>query len=359
MSDAADADPAGAHAGAGARATSKMEIADRPAVDPGDGRPRSARRASASRPRAVLDALAMARAGDTVGRVREGERVFDLVLRLGGERDRRPGRPGAPADRDARAASSSRSRSWPTWPKSGRVVQIGREQMRRRLIVQANVRGRDMVGFVSEAQARVNKLDAARGASSSSGAGSSRTSTAPRTAWRCSCPWRSRVIAVMLVMTFRNAALRARRGPEPALRDRGRRRGARPARAALQHPGGRRLHRALRRVGHERRRHGHPPRRAAGVAAARRPHRARAPADSLRAIMSTALVAAIGFVPAAIATGTGAEVQRPLATVVIGGLVVAMLLSLPALPRCCSSSPAGAASAVAEPSRARPARARA
>ena len=53
---------------------------------------------------------------------------------------------------------------------------------------------------------------------------------------------------------------------------------------------------------------------------------------SLRPIASTALVAAIGFVPAAIATGTGAEVQRPLATVVIGGLISAMLLSLPALP---------------------------
>jgi cobalt-zinc-cadmium resistance protein CzcA len=58
----------------------------------------------------------------------------------------------------------------------------------------------------------------------------------------------------------------------------------------------------------------------------------RAALHSLRAIMSTALVAAIGFVPAALATGTGAEVQRPLATVVIGGLVAAMILSLPALP---------------------------
>jgi cobalt-zinc-cadmium resistance protein CzcA len=58
----------------------------------------------------------------------------------------------------------------------------------------------------------------------------------------------------------------------------------------------------------------------------------RAAAHSLRAIVSTALVAAIGFVPAAIANGTGAEVQRPLATVVIGGLVAALLLSLPALP---------------------------
>jgi cobalt-zinc-cadmium resistance protein CzcA len=54
--------------------------------------------------------------------------------------------------------------------------------------------------------------------------------------------------------------------------------------------------------------------------------------NSLRAPVSTALIAAIGFVPAAIATGAGAEVQRPLATVVIGGLLVSMTLSLLVLP---------------------------
>lgn len=53
---------------------------------------------------------------------------------------------------------------------------------------------------------------------------------------------------------------------------------------------------------------------------------------SLRAPISTALVAAIGFVPAALATGAGAEVQRPLATVVIFGLSTSMVLSLLALP---------------------------
>jgi cobalt-zinc-cadmium resistance protein CzcA len=46
----------------------------------------------------------------------------------------------------------------------------------------------------------------------------------------------------------------------------------------------------------------------------------------------TALVASLGFVPMAIATGTGAEVQKPLATVVIGGLISATLLTLFVLP---------------------------
>ena len=46
----------------------------------------------------------------------------------------------------------------------------------------------------------------------------------------------------------------------------------------------------------------------------------------------TALVASLGFVPMALATGSGAEVQRPLATVVIGGLVTSTLLTLFVLP---------------------------
>ena len=52
----------------------------------------------------------------------------------------------------------------------------------------------------------------------------------------------------------------------------------------------------------------------------------------LRPVMMTALVASLGFVPMAMATGTGAEVQRPLATVVIGGLISSTLLTLLVLP---------------------------
>lgn len=52
----------------------------------------------------------------------------------------------------------------------------------------------------------------------------------------------------------------------------------------------------------------------------------------LRPVLMTALVAALGFVPMALSHGAGAEVQRPLATVVIGGLVTATLLTLLVLP---------------------------
>jgi len=52
----------------------------------------------------------------------------------------------------------------------------------------------------------------------------------------------------------------------------------------------------------------------------------------LRPVLMTALVASLGFVPMALATGTGAEVQRPLATVVIGGIISSTLLTLLVLP---------------------------
>ena len=52
----------------------------------------------------------------------------------------------------------------------------------------------------------------------------------------------------------------------------------------------------------------------------------------LRPVMMTALVASLGFLPMALARGTGAEVQRPLATVVIGGIISSTLLTLVVLP---------------------------
>jgi len=52
----------------------------------------------------------------------------------------------------------------------------------------------------------------------------------------------------------------------------------------------------------------------------------------LRPVLMTALVASLGFLPMALATGTGAEVQRPLATVVVGGILSSTLLTLLVLP---------------------------
>jgi cobalt-zinc-cadmium resistance protein CzcA len=54
--------------------------------------------------------------------------------------------------------------------------------------------------------------------------------------------------------------------------------------------------------------------------------------DCLRTILMTSLVASIGFLPMASSVGMGAEVQRPLATVVIGGVIASMLMTLFILP---------------------------
>jgi cobalt-zinc-cadmium resistance protein CzcA len=60
--------------------------------------------------------------------------------------------------------------------------------------------------------------------------------------------------------------------------------------------------------------------------------RGRRRAGPLPAVSMTAMVAALGFVPMALASGVGAEVQRPLATVVVGGLVSSTTLTLLVLP---------------------------
>jgi cobalt-zinc-cadmium resistance protein CzcA len=104
------------------------------------------------------------------------------------------------------------------------------------------------------------------------------------------------------------------------------------ARDAILHLGRGGLHRTLRRRGAERlvmvsfinelRERGRPLDAAIREGALTR----------LRPVLMTALVASLGFFPMALATGTGAEVQRPLATVVIGGLVSSTALTLLVLP---------------------------
>jgi cobalt-zinc-cadmium resistance protein CzcA len=96
--------------------------------------------------------------------------------------------------------------------------------------------------------------------------------------------------------------------------------------------GGGGLHRALgrrrpERPGHD---HLHQPAAREGREARRRDHPRLD--HALRPVLMTALVASLGFVPMALARGTGSEVQRPLATVVIGGLISSTLLTLVVLP---------------------------
>ena len=280
-------------------------------------------------PTSVLDALAMARQGQSVGVVREGERVFDLVVRLGGE--------GVEDERDLERLPVA-AQSGNLVPLSmvadvkleDTIVQVGREQNKRRLIVQTNVRGRDMVGFVKEAQAKVGQLKIPHGVEVVWG-GQFENFNRAKARLSLLVPISVGVIALMLVFMFRKLKYMAIimlnlpfavGGGVIALVIRG---------LPFSLPAG---------VGFI---------ALAGVAVMtgivmtqslidtpkQDDHVARVEKASLaafRAPFSTALVAAIGFIPAAIATGTGSEVQRPLATVVIGGLLIGMVLSMLTLP---------------------------
>ncbi len=74
-----------------------------------------------------------------------------------------------------------------------------------------------------------------------------------------------------------------------------------------------------------------------------------AAATRLRPVLMTAAVAALGFIPMALNTGVGAEVQRPLATVVIGGMVTSTIATLLVLPTLYAGFAKPRAAEVAEP----------
>ena len=277
----------------------------------------------------VLDALAMARAGLPAGQVREGERVFDLVLRIGGERV------DDESDLERLPLATSDGRLVPLRTVAdvkleSAVVQVGREQMRRRLLVMANVRNRDMVGFVNEAQQRVNALGLPKSVEIV-WAGQFQNFNRAKTRLAMLVPVSIGVICLMLVFMFRSMKLMivtvlnlpfAVAGGLVALVVRGL-----PfsipagvgfiALCGVAVMTGIVMTESLLKT----------PNTGDVVARVRK-----ASLAAFRAPVSTALVAAIGFIPAAIATGTGAEVQRPLATVVIGGLMVGMVVSMLSLP---------------------------
>jgi cobalt-zinc-cadmium resistance protein CzcA len=280
-------------------------------------------------PREVLSVLAMSRAGVPVGVVREGERVFDLLLRVGGDQ----------------VTNASDLGRLPVLTRNGNivpinmtadidhdrtVVQVSREQLRRRLVVQANVRGRDMVGFVHDAQREVAALHLPPSVEIVWG-GQFQNFTRAKDRLILLVPVALVVIALMLMVTFGKARYvlvtililpLAAAGGVLGLVVRGLPFSI-PAGVGFIALAGVSVCTGIVMTSNLLAQ----PRENAAVARVRE-----AALASLRARISTALIAAIGFVPAALATGTGAEVQRPLATVVIFGLLVSMVLSLLALP---------------------------
>ncbi len=209
--------------------------------------------------------------------------------------------------------------------------QISRENGKRRVVVQANVRGRDLGSFVAEAQERVAAVPLPPGSWLDWG-GQFENLVAARERLTLVVPLCFALIFVLLFVTLRSARQSllvftgvplAMTGGVIALWLRGMSFSITSAVGFIALSGVAVLNGlVLVSFINELRGRGGPLGEAIVEGALTR----------LRPVLMTALVASLGFVPMALATGTGAEVQKPLATVVIGGLISSTILTLVVLP---------------------------
>jgi cobalt-zinc-cadmium resistance protein CzcA len=280
----------------------------------------------------VLDAVEAARSGKVVGTVFEGQRRFDLVVRY----------------EDQAVSSADALGNLPVSAVSGIKVplkqvadilvesgpaQISREAVRRRIVVELNVRGRDVASFVKEATEKIRQNVKLPEGYYITWGGQFENLQAASRRLLVVVPLALMLIFAMLFFTFRSF--------KPALL------------IFLNVPfaaTGGVFAIALR---------GLPFSISAGVGfialfgvavlngvvlmklvqdledETDLPEQElvrRACGQRMRPVLMTALVASLGFVPMALSTGSGAEVQKPLATVVIGGLVTSTALTLLVLP---------------------------
>ena len=302
----------------------------------------------------VLDAIETI-GGRPLGTVVEGQQRFLVQARFGGgTRETLHGLGDLPV-----AGPEAGPEGKPVLIPLGQLVtmeletgpaQISRERISRRITVEANVRGRDLASTVADAQAAVDRAVTLPPGWSVEWGGQFENLETAMSRLQVLVPLALLLIFVLLYTTFHSVELAALIFLNVPLAVSG-------GVAAL----------ALR---------GYPFSISAGVgfvalfgvavldgvvlvsyvvqrwqAGLRGPDAAREAAHTrLRPVLMTALVAALGFVPMALATSAGAEIQRPLATVVIGGLVTSTLLTLLVLPTLCSRmAPGGAAGTAGEP----------
>lgn len=280
----------------------------------------------------VLDTVEAARAGRIVGTVFEGQRRFSLAVRLDDESTRSLEALGNVPVASPSGVSVPLAQLAEIKLDTG-PAQVSREAVRRRIVVEANVRGRDVASFVAEARRRLEREVGLPAGYHIRWGGQFENLQAATDRLRVVVPLALSLIFALLYFTFRSL--------KPALL------------IYLNVPfaavGGV-LALALR---------GLPFSISAGVGFIAlfgvavlngvvlmtqiRVLEAssnldtfevlrRACATRLRPVLMTALVASLGFLPMALATDLGAEVQRPLATVVIGGLITSTALTLFLLP---------------------------
>jgi cobalt-zinc-cadmium resistance protein CzcA len=296
----------------------------------------------------VQDVVSIAVGGREAGQVFEGDRRFDIVVRLP-EDFRRSIRaleqlpvplrnePDEFDGLDAAGGPPARLAFLPLGSLADVRLSVGpnqvsRENGKRRIVVQANVRGRDIGSFVEESQARIAREVQLPAGSWLEWGGQFENLVAARARLRVVVPICFVVILVLLYTTLRSmrhatmvftGVPLALSGGIAALWLRGMPFSISAAVGFIAlsgvavlnglvmvsfinelHARGRSLDEAIREGALTR----------------------------LRPVLMTALVASFGFVPMALATGIGAEVQRPLATVVIGGLISSTALTLLVLP---------------------------
>ena len=277
----------------------------------------------------VQDVLDLTLGQRTAAKIYQGERRFDVITRLADE---------------ARQDPQAVGRLLVPTPSGGHVplkdlaqidlqdglTQVSRENGQRRLVVQANVRGRDLVGFVNEAKKALIGL-APEGYFFQWG-GQFENYERARDRLLIVVPLALLLIFLLLHATFGSvgqAALvftnvpLALTGGVLALMIRGLPFSISAGVGFIALFGIAVLNGVVL-VSHINEL------KAAGISlylAVRRGTQAR-----LRPVLTTALVAGLGFLPMALSTGAGAEVQRPLATVVIGGLITSTALTLLVLP---------------------------
>ena len=290
--------------------------------------------------------------GVSAGEVFEGDKRFDLVLRLPDairrDVDALQGLPIPLPERARALESSSRASAAADRPARGagfvplgavaRISleegpnQVSRENGKRRVVVQCNVRGRDLGGFVADAEQRIDAEIKLPSGYWTQWGGQFENLIAARERLALVVPIALGLIFGLLFLSFgtlKNAALiftgvpLALTGGILALWVRGLPVSISAAIGFIALSGVAVLNGLVMVTFIENTRH-------EGVALDDAVYQGSI--ARLRPVLMTAMVAALGFVPMAIATGTGSEVQRPLATVVIGGVLSSTALTLLVLP---------------------------